>query len=134
MTRLKRRRIARSADFERARKRGFSRANRQLVLYALDRGDEESARLGLSVSRRVGGAVERNRIKRLLREAFENEQASLPSGLDLVVVARPDAADLDSLAATEAALGELVTAVTNARESATVTDGASDERSTEGSE
>jgi ribonuclease P protein component len=46
-------------------------------------------RLGLSVSRKVGGAVQRNRVKRLLREAFRAVQHDLPAGLDLVVVARP---------------------------------------------
>ncbi len=46
-------------------------------------------RLGLSVGRRVGGAVVRNRIKRLLREAFRLEQRDLPAGLDLVVTVRP---------------------------------------------
>jgi ribonuclease P protein component len=47
------------------------------------------ARLGLSVSRKVGGAVRRNRFKRLLREAFRAVQQDLPAGMDLVVVARP---------------------------------------------
>lgn len=46
------------------------------------------ARLGLSVSRRIGGAVLRNRVKRILREAFRLSQHELPAGLDLVVVAR----------------------------------------------
>lgn len=43
-------------------------------------------RLGLAVSRRVGGAVERNRIKRILREAFRKERGNLPPGYDLVVI------------------------------------------------
>lgn len=47
------------------------------------------ARLGLSVSRRVGGAVERNRWKRLAREVFRRHRARLPVGVDLVVVAHP---------------------------------------------
>ena len=46
------------------------------------------ARLGLSVSRRVGNAAVRNRVKRLIREAFRLSQHELPRGLDLVVVAR----------------------------------------------
>jgi ribonuclease P protein component len=51
--------------------------------------DGEPPRLGLSVSRRVGGAVERNRVKRALRERFAEIVPLLPTGLDVVVVARP---------------------------------------------
>lgn len=48
-------------------------------------------RLGLSVSRKVGSAVVRNRWKRLLREAFRLEKEHLPKGVDLVVIPRPGA-------------------------------------------
>ncbi len=47
-------------------------------------------RLGVSVSRKVGGAVERNRAKRVLREAFWSLSELLPPGYDFVVVARPE--------------------------------------------
>lgn len=52
------------------------------------------ARLGLAVSKRVGGAVVRNRVKRRVRECFRLQQAAL-AGLDLVVTARPAAATLE---------------------------------------
>jgi len=82
------------------------------VLYVFPRGEgTDEPRLGLSVSRKVGGAVERNRVKRLLREAFAVESARLPDGTDAVVVARPDArslAEREGLAGIQRALGELV--------------------------
>ena len=112
----KRRRLSRSAEFERVYRQGRSKGNRYLVLYAFPRaaGDEapeDGPRLGLSVSRRVGGAVERNRVKRVLREAFWEEANRLPPGSDYVVVARPDARDLaarEGMGGVRTALAELV--------------------------
>ncbi len=117
----RRRRLSRSAEFERVYRQGRSKGNRFLVLYAFPRSDEDAEarasaeedgpRLGLSVSRKVGGAVDRNRVKRVLREAFWQEAERLPSGSDYVVVARPDARDLAEREGTEGmrtALAELV--------------------------
>ncbi|MDY7108851.1 MAG: ribonuclease P protein component [Planctomycetota bacterium] len=59
-----------------------------LVIYACPNGLDQT-RLGLSVPRRAGGAVRRNRIRRLLREAFRLQRRDLPSGYDVVVNVRP---------------------------------------------
>ena len=113
----KRRRLSRSAEFERVYRQGRSKANRFLVLYAFPRADDDASiqdegpRLGLSVSRRVGGAVDRSRVKRVLREAFWAEADRLPPGADYVVVARPDARELaerEGMPGVRTALAELV--------------------------
>jgi ribonuclease P protein component len=119
--RPKKGRLSRSAEFERVYRQGRSHGNRHLVLYVFPRGEApaptasleltDAPRLGLSVSRKVGGAVERNRVKRLLREAFAVEGLRLPPDTDAVVVARPEARELaerEGLEGIRAALGELV--------------------------
>jgi ribonuclease P protein component len=88
-------RLSRSAEFDRVFRHGRSHAGRDLVLYVFPRQEDKSVpRLGLSVSRKVGGAVERNRIKRLLREAFAREGRRLPTGSDAVVIARQGSREL----------------------------------------
>lgn len=104
-------RLSRSAEFERVYRQGRSTANRHLVLYSFPNPSVERPRIGLSVSRKVGGAVERNRVKRLLREAFSQTHGELAAGHDVVVVARPDALELaerEGLAGVAASLGELI--------------------------
>ena len=121
---VKRGRLRRSAEFERVYRQGRSHGNRFLVLHVFPRdeasgGSELDAgpRLGLSVARKVGGSVERNLVKRLLREAFAAEAARLPAHQDVVVVARPpvrELAERDGLAGVRAELGALVSKVTGA--------------------
>ncbi len=75
-------------------RQGRSVANRHLVLYTFPREGSEPARVGLSVGRKVGGAVERNQVKRLLREACAQHAEALPPGHDVVLVARAGAGEL----------------------------------------
>jgi ribonuclease P protein component len=92
----KRRRLSRSGEFDRVYRDGTSHATRYLVLYSFPRQAEEGdeVRLGVSVSRKVGGAVERNKAKRVLREAFWGLSDRLPARHDFVLVARPEIDEL----------------------------------------
>jgi ribonuclease P protein component len=90
-------RLSRSGDFDRAYRDGQSHSNRYLILYAFPRSDEDgddSIRLGISVGRKLGSAVYRNRIKRMLREAFWSVAGGLPDNHDFVIVARVEIAEL----------------------------------------
>jgi ribonuclease P protein component len=80
-------RIRRGADFERAYRLRATAADERLLVFGHENGLAHP-RLGLSVSRKVGGAVRRNRWKRLLREAFRLSRQRLPPGLDLIVIPR----------------------------------------------
>jgi ribonuclease P protein component len=113
-------RLSRSAEFERVYRQGRSSANRYLVLYSFPNPTVECSRLGLSVSRKVAGAAQRNHIKRLLREAFARVEGDVQGGYDLVVVARPEIAGLaerEGLAGVDGALSELLqkTSLTDAK-------------------
>jgi len=96
---MKRRsRLSRSRDFDAVYRRGRSVSTRYLTLYWFPRNGEhpdelDEPRLGLAVSRKVGGAVARNRVKRRLRAAFDELKETLPGGRDYVLIVRPGLAE-----------------------------------------
>ncbi len=92
------RRLVRSADHERLRKTGRRWPGRHLVALAAP-AELGCARVGWAISRKVGGAVQRNQVRRWLRELMRHRYGALPV-LDLVFIARPGAATagLDGLA------------------------------------
>ncbi len=100
-------RLHRRAEFLRAQRDGLRRQTKHFVIYLWARQSADlsevgfstlgSVRLGITVSRRIGNAVARNRVKRRVRELFRRElRKGLPVGSDLVVIARNGAAMLTS--------------------------------------
>ena len=85
-------RLTRGADFERVRASQKRWAHPLLVCSAAPREDNDPARVGIVVGRRVGNAVTRNRVKRRIREIVRASHPQLPPGYDLVVIARPSTA------------------------------------------
>ncbi|HZZ77542.1 MAG TPA: ribonuclease P protein component [Gemmataceae bacterium] len=80
-------RLRSGSDFKRVYDRRCSVSNQWLIVYGCPNGLDR-LRVGLSVSRKVGNAVQRNFFKRLYREAFRLTRAELPAGLDLVMLPR----------------------------------------------
>ncbi|MCE9562428.1 MAG: ribonuclease P protein component [Planctomycetes bacterium] len=81
-------RLKTPAEFDRCYKRKRSSSDDVLIVYACENGLAH-ARLGCSVSKKIGNAVVRNRYKRLFREAFRLSQHELPMGTDFIMIPRP---------------------------------------------
>ncbi|WP_077620114.1 ribonuclease P protein component [Bacillus sinesaloumensis] len=86
-------RIKKNQDFQTVFKTGKSTANRQFVVYVLQKEEQDHFRIGLSVSKKIGNAVTRNRIKRLIRQFFL-EHKMLVKERDYVVIARKPVAEM----------------------------------------
>ncbi|HEY4599841.1 MAG TPA: ribonuclease P protein component [Cerasibacillus sp.] len=81
-------RVKDNRDFQHIFKHGKSFANRQLVLYYLEKPDQTHFRVGLSVGTKIGNAVKRNQIKRYLRQAFHELENDIQDTYDMIVIAR----------------------------------------------
>ena len=82
-------RLSRSRDFDAVYRHGRSVSTRFLVLYWFPQEEPASPRFGFSVPKAVGGAVERNKIKRQLREIWRERLDRVPAGRDYVLIAKP---------------------------------------------
>ena len=86
--------LKKNSEFQKVYRKGTSQANRYLVMYVLENHDRHMEnRLGISVSKKVGNSVVRHRVTRLIRESYRLNEGSFRQGLDIVVVARPNAKD-----------------------------------------
>lgn len=88
-------RIARRSDFHLVYKYGKSTANRQFVLYILKKQEVEHFRLGISVSKKVGNAVVRNRMRRVIKEIVRSLAPRIVAHYDMVIVVRKAALDME---------------------------------------
>ncbi|MED3720533.1 ribonuclease P protein component [Geobacillus stearothermophilus] len=87
-------RIKKNEEFQEVFQQGVSVANRQFVVYTLDRPEQPYFRIGLSVSKKLGKAVVRNRIKRYIRQCFLELKEEVAPGKDYVIIARQPAAEM----------------------------------------
>lgn len=86
--------LRKSSDFQRVRHAGKRYHTAHFIIVVLERSNSLT-RLGLTVSRKVGGAVQRNRVKRLIREFFRLHFSRLPQGIDISVIAKKEATGMD---------------------------------------
>lgn len=86
-------RIKKNDDFQKVYKQGKSVANKQFIVYRLTNKDNEHFRLGISVSKKIGNAVTRNRIKRAIRESFTRHKEDIIKD-DFIVIARNPSKDM----------------------------------------
>lgn len=86
-------RIKKNDDFQKVYKQGKSVANKQFIVYRLKNQENEHFRLGISVSKKIGNAVTRNRIKRAIRESFTRHKQDIIKD-DFIVIARNPSKDM----------------------------------------
>jgi ribonuclease P protein component len=87
------RRLTKASEYERVKRDGFTRRGKLLMLNVVAVENSGPCRVGFITSRRIGGAVVRNRIRRRLREIVRHYQHDLREGFWIVLVARRDAAN-----------------------------------------
>ena len=95
--------LKRNSDFQLVYKKGKSYANKYLIMYVME-NNQETNRIGISVSKKVGNSVVRHRVKRLIKESYRLQEDMFNSGLDMVVVTRKNAVNCSCQEITSALL------------------------------
>ncbi len=88
-------RIKKNSEFQHVFKHGKSFANRQLVMYYIEKENQPHFRIGLSVGKKIGNAVVRNKIKRCLRQSFHELENRITAPIDIVIIARNPTKDMN---------------------------------------
>lgn len=91
----KRLRLKRREDFAKVYRRKQSTANQQFVVYKRGNSQNEQFRVGISVSKKIGNAVVRNRIRRVIKEIIRRHQSKIRPGFDIVIIARNRVVTMD---------------------------------------
>jgi ribonuclease P protein component len=91
----KEQRVKKNSEFQEIFKKGTSVANRQFVLYVLKKEESQPFRIGLSVSKKIGNAVVRNKVKRYIRQVFLELKEEVKEGHDYLIIARKPAAEMN---------------------------------------
>lgn len=91
---MKLQRLRKNQDFQKVYKKGKSTANRQFIVYVLRGENQKFSRLGLSVSKKMGNAVVRNKIRRHVKEAMRAMEGKIQLGNDYIIISRKPAADM----------------------------------------
>lgn len=88
-------RVKNSKEFQSILKSGKSFANREFVMYYTEKPGQEHFRIGISVGKKLGNAVVRNRVKRCVREAFLQLENSVIAEVDIIIIARNPALNMN---------------------------------------
>jgi ribonuclease P protein component len=88
-------RVKDNKEFQVIFKKGKSFANRQLVIYYRKKEDQSHFRVGLSVGKKIGNAVVRNRIKRFIRQAFHELEKEIKPSYDFIIIARQPTKEME---------------------------------------
>lgn len=87
-------RVKKNSEFQAIIQSGKSFANREFVIYYKEKQDQTHFRVGISVGKKLGNAVTRNRLKRLIREAFRELDHNIVRNVDIIIIARRNSVDL----------------------------------------
>lgn len=88
-------RVKKSDEIELVMKRGFSKANRSFIVYKLKNPNTKEYRVAISAPKKIGNAVIRNKVKRRMRAALQQNEKFLKDGHDYFIIARPDTLEID---------------------------------------